>query len=68
MTNSTPSLIAWLAEYQKYLGLLGENAHEEAALLKKEIEEGLEWIGLNWEDLEFANEPAGAVHTESKEP
>ena len=68
MTNSTPSLIAWMAEYHKYLGLLGENANEEAALLKQEIEEGLEWIGLNWEDLEFANEPAGAVHTENMEP
>tara|TARA_B100001989_G_C24253231_1_gene323120 strand:+ start:42 stop:248 length:207 start_codon:yes stop_codon:yes gene_type:complete len=67
MTNSTPSLIAWPTEYQKYLGLLGENADEEAVLLKKEIEEGLEWIGLNWEDLEFANEHAGAVHTESTE-
>ena len=57
MTNSTPSLIAWMAEYQKYLGLVAENSQEEAAALKQEIEEGLEWVGLNWGDLEFATDP-----------
>ncbi len=46
-----------MAEYQKYLGLVAENAQEEAAALKQEIEEGLEWVGLNWGDLEFATDP-----------
>ena len=57
MTNSTPSLIAWMAEYQKYLGLVAENAQEEAAALKQEIEEGLEWVGLNWGGFEFGTDP-----------
>ena len=55
MTNSTPNLIAWLAEYQQYLILIDQNAHEEAEALKQEIEEGLKWIDLSWDDLEFAN-------------
>lgn len=55
MTNSTPNLIAWLAEYQQYLILIDQNAHEEAEALKREIEEGLKWIDLSWDDLEFAN-------------
>ena len=52
MTNSTPNLIAWLAEYRKYLILVADSATDEAALLKQEIEEG-----LNWVELEFANHP-----------
>ena len=57
MTNSTPNLVTWLAEYKKYLGLIAEGAHTEAAALKEEIEEGLHWVDLNWTDLEFANDP-----------
>ena len=45
-----------------------EQGNEERNEIKQEIEEGLEWIGLNWGDLEFANEPAGAVDTENMEP
>ena len=56
MTNSTPKLIAWLAEYSKYLILVAAGAHYEAALLKQEIEEGLNWVELSWADLEFAND------------
>ena len=41
MTNSTPNLIAWLAEYRKYLILVADGANDEAALLRQEIEEGL---------------------------
>ena len=54
MTNSTPTLIAWMAEYQKYLDLIEIDAAEEAAALQKDIQEGLEWVGLTWADLEFA--------------
>ena len=43
-----------MAEYQKYLDLIEMDAVEEAAALKQEIEEGLEWVGLTWADLEFA--------------
>ena len=57
MTNSTPNLIAWLAEYRKYLILVADGANDEAALLKQEIEEGLNWVELSWADLEFANNP-----------
>ena len=46
-----------MAEYQKYLGLVAENAQEEAAALKQEIEEGLEWFGLNWGGFEFGTDP-----------
>ena len=53
MTNSTPNLVAWLVEYRKYLILVAD----EAALLKQEIEEGLNWVELSWADLEFANYP-----------
>ena len=41
MTNSTPKLVAWLAEYRKFLILVADGATDEAALLKQEIEEGL---------------------------
>ena len=41
MTNKTPNLIAWLAEYRKYLILVADGANDEAALLRQEIEEGL---------------------------
>ena len=57
MTNSTPKLVAWLAEYRKYLILVADGATDEAALLKQEIEEGLNWVELTWADLEFANDP-----------
>lgn len=56
MTNSTPNLVAWLAEYRKYLMLVADGATDEAALLKQEIEEGLNWVELCWADLEFAND------------
>ena len=56
MTNSTPNLIAWLAEYRKYLILVADGANDEATLLRQEIEEGLNWVELNWADLEFAND------------
>ena len=55
MTNSTPNLVAWLVEYRKYLILVADGANDEAALLRKEIEEGLNWVELTWADLEFAN-------------
>ena len=55
MTNNTPNLIAWLAEYRKYLILVADGANDEAALLRQEIEEGLNWVELTWADLEFAN-------------
>ena len=56
MTNSTPNLVAWLVEYRKYLILVADGANDEAALLKQEIEEGLNWVELTWADLEFAND------------
>ena len=56
MTNSTPNLIAWLAEYRKYLILVADGANDEAALLRQGIEEGLNWVALSWADLEFAND------------
>ena len=56
MTNSTPNLVAWLAEYKKYLDLVADGAHKEAAALKEEIEEGLQWVDLSWADLKFAND------------
>ena len=57
MTNSTPNIGAWLAEYKRYLSLVADGAHEKAAVLKQEIEEGLNWVELTWDDLEFANNP-----------
>ena len=45
-----------MAEYQKYLGLLEVGKQEEAAALKQEIEEGLEFAEMSWADLEFASE------------
>ena len=57
MTNSTPNLVAWLAEYRKYLILVADGATDEAALLKQEIEDGLYWVDLSRADLEFANHP-----------
>ena len=56
MTNSTPNLVAWLVEYRKYLILVADGANDEAALLKQEIEEGLNWVELTWADLEFPND------------
>ena len=54
MTNSTPNLVAWMAEYQRYLYLVDAGAAEDAAALRLEIEEGLKWVELSWADLEFA--------------
>ena len=54
MTNSTPNLVAWMAEYQRYLSLVDDGAVEDAADLKLEIEESLKWVELSWADLEFA--------------
>lgn len=54
MTNSTPNLVAWMAEYQRYLSLVDDGAVQDAAALKLEIEEGLKWVELSWADLEFA--------------
>ena len=54
MTNSTPNLVAWMAEYQRYLQLLEDGFADDAASLKLEIQEGLSWVGLDWADLEFA--------------
>ena len=56
IANSTPNLVAWLVEYRKYLILVADGANDEAALLKQEIEEGLNWVELTWADLEFAND------------
>ena len=56
MTNSTPNLVAWLVECRKYLIFVADCANDEAALLKQEIEEGLNWVELTWADLEFAND------------
>ena len=56
MTYSTPSLVAWLVEYRKNLILVADGSTDEAALLKQEIEEGLNWVELSWADLEFAND------------
>ena len=61
MTNSTPNLIAWMAEYQKYLDLIEMDAVEEAAALQQDIQEGLEWVGLTWADLEFASSQQAGV-------
>ena len=44
-----------MAEYQKYLDLIEMDALEEAAALQNDIQEGLEWVGLTWADLEFAS-------------
>ena len=54
MTNSSPNLVAWMAEYQKYLDMVDAGAAEEAAALRLEIEEGLKWVELSWAELEFA--------------
>lgn len=54
MTNSTPNLVAWMAEYEKYLSMIENGETEDAASLRMEIEEGLSWVGLCWADLEFA--------------
>ena len=55
MTNSTPSLLVWIGEYQKYQSLVDQGDNIEAAALKREIVEGLVWADLSWEDLEVAN-------------
>ena len=58
MTNSTPNLVAWLAEYRKYLILVADGAKDEAALLKQEIEEGLNWVELTWSCLLYTSDAA----------
>ena len=57
ITNSSPNFVAWLAEYRKYLILVADGTSDEAALLKLEIEEGLNWVELSWVDLRLANHP-----------
>ena len=57
MTNGTPNLAAWLVEYRKYLILVADGSTDEAALLKQEFEEGLNWVEPSWAVLEFANHP-----------
>ena len=37
--------------------IVADGATDEAALLKQEIEEGLNWVEVSWVDLEFANHP-----------
>ncbi len=64
MTNSTPSLIAWTAQYREYLKLVGQGRDEEAALLKAEIDEGLPWVELTWDDLEHAYANLGLAESE----
>jgi len=54
LTNSTPNLVAWMAEYKRYLSMVAVGNKEEAAALKLEIQDGLSWVGLSWDDLEFA--------------
>lgn len=55
MTNSTPNLVAWMAEYQRYLQLIEDGFADDATSLKLEIQEGISWVGLDWADLEFAH-------------
>ncbi len=54
MTNITPNLVTWMVEYRRYLELVDNGSVEDAAALKLEIEEGLNWVELTWADLEFA--------------
>ena len=44
-----------MAEYQKYLDLIEMDALVEATALQTHIQEGLQWVGLTWADLEFAS-------------
>ena len=55
MTNSTPHLVAWMVEYQKYIDLVEKNAFEAAAELKLWFEVGLQVVELFWAELEFAS-------------
>ena len=55
MPNSTPNPVAWLADYQRYLSMVEDGLIDDAASLKLEIQEGLSWVGLEWDDLEFAH-------------
>ena len=54
MTNSTPSLLVWIPEYQKYRSLVAQGNDLEASDLKSVIVDGLAWVDLSWEDLELA--------------
>ena len=54
MTNSTPTLLIWLVQYRKYLDLVQQDLHEQAELVKAEINEALPDAELCWEDLERA--------------
>ena len=54
MTNSTPTLLIWLAQYRKYLDLVQQDLLDQAELVKAEIKEGLPDAELCWEDLERA--------------
>ena len=54
MTNSTPTILLWLSQYQKYLSMVEGGQLAEAELLKQEISEALPDAELSWEDLELA--------------
>ena len=54
MTNSTPTLLIWLVQYRKYLDLVQQDLHDQAELVKAEINEALPDAELCWEDLERA--------------
>ena len=54
MTNSTPTILLWLSQYQKYLSMVEGGQLTEAELLKQEISEALPDAELSWEDLELA--------------
>ena len=54
MTNSTPTHLIWLVQYRKYLDLVQQDLHDQAELVKAEINEALPDAELCWEDLERA--------------
>ena len=54
MTNSTPTILLWLSQYQKYLSMVEHGQLAEAELLKQEISEALPDAELSWEELELA--------------
>ena len=61
MTNSTPTILLWLSQYQKYLSMIESGQLAEAELLKQEISEALPGAELSWEDLELAAKNFWAV-------
>jgi len=50
MTNSTPHVVAWMVEYQKYIDLVDRDVLDAASGLKLVIEKGLHWLNLTWAD------------------